>query len=252
MSESTEVMQAPDARAPVQGGDVTSLVQFAIEQNVSVEVLERLVALQERVSDRNARSSYTEALSAVQAELSEIPKNKEAKIRTKSGASYSYHYATLDQIARVVRPALARHGFSYSWDSEVNSGVLKATCYLQHVDGHTGTATFTCPTDSKADMSGSQQVSAALTTAKRQSLVQVLGLAIAEDDTDNPMPAASASAMRPVNAGQIADLEAMIEEVGANREKMLQWLGIGSMDEMTMGGYGRVVRELEARRKAAT
>ena len=226
--------------------DVSSLVRLAVDKGVSVEILERLVALQERVSDRAAESAMVNAIAEFQAECPSIRKSKKATIRTRSGISYSYTYASLDDIAQTIRPLLHKHGLSYTWDSTVEGGVMTVTCILRHVEGHSVTATFTAPTDTKADMSGAQRHGAALTYARRQSLVQVLGLTSADDDND--APGAPDVDTEVISAEQVADIESLIQEVKASKHKFLEWLSVESLGAIPTARHEEAVAALERKR----
>jgi hypothetical protein len=81
--------------------EVSGLVRLAIEQNVSVEILERLVALQERVTARNAETAMAEALAAFQATCPPIPKTITAEVRKNGVKAYEYQFAPLDEVVRV-------------------------------------------------------------------------------------------------------------------------------------------------------
>ena len=69
-------------------------------------------------------------------------------------------------------------------------------------------------------MSEAQKHGAALTYGKRQSLTSVLGLTTADDDTDGVERGGKPD---PITEGQLADLEALIEDVGADWQKFLAW-----------------------------
>jgi hypothetical protein len=226
---------------------MSGLVRLAIEKQVSVDVLERLVALQERVSDRNARQAMSEAVARFQAECPSIKKGRTARIATKSGGSYSYTFASLDEIARAIRPILHRHGLSYTWDSTTDGKSLACTCILRHVEGGEDRATFSCPTDTRAEMSGAQATASALTYARRQSLVQVLGLTVTDDDTDG----ADAKAAEKLTESQAADLCALAEEVGADLPKFLKYMGVGAVSDIPASDYRRAVSALEKKRGRA-
>jgi len=225
--------------------DGGALLRYAVEKNVPVEVLERLVALQERVSDRQAQAAMVEALGRFQAGCPSIHKSKTARIATKSGGSYSYSYAPLDAIARAIRPILHAHGLSYTWDSTVDNGNVSCTCTLRHVEGHQIQATFTAPSETKAEMSGAQKHAAALTYARRQSLVQVLGLATADDDLDGATPPP-----QPITPSQAADIDALLDESGADRQAFLDWLGVESVEAIPSSRHAEVVNALERKRAA--
>jgi hypothetical protein len=249
MSEhGTSIATRPEtAPAQVQEAEMSGLVRLAIEQKVSVDVLERLVALQERVSDRNARQAMSEAVAGFQAECPSIKKGRTARIATKAGGSYSYTFASLDEIARAIRPLLHRHGLSYTWDSTTDGKSLACTCILRHVEGAEDRATFACPTDTRAEMSGAQATAAALTYASRQSLVQVLGLTVTDDDVDGADPKSAEK----ITEGQIADLYALADEVKADLPKFLKYMGVGALSDIPASDYSRAVTALERKRSRA-
>lgn len=239
--------RAEGAVAPVGDGEIMGLLARAVEAGASVEALERLVSLKERVDDRNARAAFFEALADAQEEMPEIPKKRTAQIATRSGGSYSYRYAALEDITRVIRPVLRRHGLSYAWDVSQGEGALVVTCVLRHIDGHEERASFPVPVDTSARMSDAQKNGAALTYGRRQSLVAVLGLTTADDDIDGAEVGRSVDT---ITADQAADLDALLDEVGADREKFLRWAGVERLADLPADRYAKAVQMLERKRGA--
>lgn len=241
---STKIATIPDA--PIQVGD---LMRHAIDKGVSAEELDKLVALHERIADRMATQEFAEALAQFQEQCPSIQRNSVAKITSKrTGTSFQYRYADLHEIASTANPILSRLGLSYSWDSEATDTNVRAVCTLRHRNGHSITASFSSPIDRDATMnSGPQQNAVALTYARRQSLVQVLGLTMTDPDTDAP-----AAQPKPITEGQAADLEALIEESGANRDKFLKWMGVPDVALIDAADYGRAVDALTKKLKKAT
>jgi len=238
-----EVMPPPETPT-----EIASLLQLAIEKGVTVEALEKLVALHERVSDRMAAQEFNAALSRFQRECPPIRKSSTAKIATNSGANYSYSYAELDEIARTVNPILGELGLSYTWDSSVNDGLLRCVCTLRHVNGHSVSATFESPVDSAAKMSGAQKHAAALTFARRQSLVQVLGLTTCDADTAAAIPQEVANGT--ITVDQADDLRALAEEAGADMVKFLAWAKVSRFEDIPSSRYRSCLAALEAKRRS--
>lgn len=241
--------------ADTEPGNVSSLVALAIEKGVDVAVLERLVALQERVTERNARAAFFEALSSFQDECPEIRKSKTASIATNSGGSYSYNFAPLEQITRTIRPVLKKHGLSYSWNTEyAGDGILNVICILRHIEGHEERAAFPVPTGTSAKMSDAQKNGAALTYGRRQSLIAVLGLTTADEDSD----AMDRQQKDPekITRSEAADLECLADEVGINKARFLTWLAteanvpLSSFEDIPKGLAPHAKRAIEAKRKS--
>lgn len=244
----TSVQTRADAAVATSDETAGGLVRLALEKGVDVAVLERLVALQERVTERNARAAYFEALAAFQEECPQVFKGKTAKIATKTGASYQYSYAPLDEIARAIRPVLRRHGLSYAWtiNPGEQAGTLDVVCIVRHIDGHQESARFPVPTASPNEkMSEAQKTGAALTYGKRQSLTSVLGITTTDSDTD----AADPRGFEKVSEYEVRTLEARIAEVGADRTRFLAFMGVERLEDIAAADYERGVKALD--RKAA-
>lgn len=234
--------------APVTIGQAIQDVPAETLKDFPVDVLERLVAMQEREQERAARMAFIADLAAFQDACPLLTRNKKADVVTKSGAKYSYRYASLDRIAAEIRGLLTKHGLSYSWDSTTDAGMLTCTCTLRHRDGHEVTSAFGAPIEQAAKMSGAQSTAATLTYARRQSLVSVLGLAIADEDTD-----ARAVQSKPITKSQLADLDSLMREVfgkkyEARKAQFLAWLTIDSLSDLPASRYEQAVRAMEAKR----
>jgi hypothetical protein len=218
---------------------IIDLLQAAVDRGLPVEALERLQALHERVSDRAAATEFARDLATFQQKCPPIAKTSTAKVTTKSGAQYHYKYAELDQIARTIAPFLAELGLSYTWDSDLRERMLFCVCTLRHVNGHSISATFTAPVESSAGMSEQQKHASALTYARRQSLIQVLGLTTTEPDTDGANP-------EPITQQQADDLRAFIEEVGANLTRFLKWAKIQRLEDLPARDYESAINAIRS------
>ena len=231
---------------------VQSLVQLAVEKGVAVDVLERLVSLQERVTEQAAQSALFEAISAFQDACPRINKARTAKVATKGGSNYSYTYASLDDIEKVIRPVLRRHKLSYTWDSTTDNANLTVTCTLRHVLGSSVSASFTCPTTSLSAMSDQQKVGAALTYGRRQSLVSVAGLTQTDDDTDAADPVAD---LTPISDEQLANLQLVWDEVKnnvgpkvLNQAAFFRFYGCATLLDLPAARYTEALAALASKR----
>lgn len=237
---------------------VGRLLQLALEKGTNVEQLERLIALHERVSNRNAAIEFAEAMAKFQADCPPITHSKKAKITTSSGGGYEYTYAELDAIARAVNPILARHGLSYSWDTSINEkGWLHCTCTVRHINGHVAPpANFSLPTDSNnPGMSAQQKVASATTFAKRQSLIAALGITTSDDDYDG---GGASVDPRPISAKQLQEIEELVTDAQPDLPKFLAHLGVEDLKQLPASRYREAVSflrqkvEQDKKKKAGT
>jgi len=202
--------------------------------------MEKLVNLYERLEDRKAHAQFNADFAAFKAECPAIKKTEQVAFGA-VGSKTQYTLAPLDGICATVDPILQRHGFAYSWDSEVQEGLMRVSCTLTHSAGDSRASSFSCPFTTKAGMSDQQKYASALTYGKRQSLTSVLGLATTDTDTD-------AALAETIGAEQIADLDSLIDEVGADRARFLKFCGVKNIEAIQSHAYGAAVKALEAKR----
>lgn len=224
---------------------ILALMTAAVTKGVPAETMESLQRLYHVEQDRQAAREFADAMAQFQATCPAIPKSSTAKVTSKrTGSAFTYTYAELDQIAETVRPHLHSLGMSFSWDSALSDKMVTATCTLRHRNGHAATSHFACPTDSESAMSGQQQHAAALTFAKRQTLIAVLGLTTTDPDTGD-----TGATLERIGPHQAALLEALIQEVGADKPKLLKWLGVAAVADLLASDYQRAINALEDKRK---
>jgi len=226
-------------------GSIQQLLQLAIEKGTGFEALEKLVDLHERVTKREAALEFNRALTAFQAECPAIGKNKTAQIATRSGGSYSYQYAPLEEIARIVKPLLIKHGFSYGWASSVDGAMLTCICTLRHVNGHSESAPFTLPVDNPSAMSPQQKMGAALSFAQRKTLESVLGLNTTEEDSDGVAREVDPT---PISDDQLTELEDLMEEIGADRARFLRFLAVPKLGDLPATRFQEAKNALKAKK----
>ncbi len=234
---STELVRTEEPSVP-------QLMQLAIEKLGGeggiqvVEVMERLVALQEHVEERNAKKDFAEAFSKFQSRCPSIPKTASTQETRTSGTTFGFTYAPLETIAEKVNPILSDLGFSYSWDwVEAEGDKIGQKCVLTHKAGHSRSATSIVPLSVTQRCNDTQKAGAAITYAKRYSLIQVLGLTTCEEDTGG-------GTVEKINTDSVATIETLLSEVGGNKERFLKYMNAGSIAEILTQDYDRAIAVL--------
>lgn len=233
---------APEPAAvtvPAGAGSVLTLLHAAVQQGTPVEQLEKLVDLHERMEQREARRAYFVALAQFQESAPLVKQTETAKIVSKrTGSSYSYTFAPLDEIVRTIAPHLIRHGLSYRWDTVVDGKSIRVVCTVSHVNGHSESSSVTLPIENESAMSDQQKVGAAMTFGQRRSLTAALGLVT----TDNEAPAGDDPT--PVSTEQADQLDDMLDATGVDRVKFLRWIGCERVHLIPAARFDDAMREL--------
>lgn len=196
-----------------------ALIEKALDHNVGIETMERLLGLAERVQQLHAREAWFRAMARFQAECPPIYKDHTARIAGRTGGGYQYQYAALDTIKPAIDPILAKHGLTARWNTgEIASTQVTVECLVSHELGHTeSSGKVTMPVLGGPEGVGAnpaQRVAIAMTYAKRYSLLNALGLAPeadsdgAEETARSEAPATSAPPpMRDATQGPVVSFE---------------------------------------------
>lgn len=161
---------------------IENLLTSAIQNNIPVESMERLLAMRDKIKAEKAKELFNHSMSVFQGECPTIVRTKEVKNR--SGVMM-YKYAPLESIVSQVKYYLQKNGFSYSTQVDITDKGVKATCKAIHKDGHEEISSMEVPLGTKTEiMSHSQVTAAASTFAKRYAFCNVFGILTGDEDTD--------------------------------------------------------------------
>ena len=221
------------------------LLELAVSQNLDIDKLERLMEMQVRWEEKEARQAFYEAKGRLQEMIPVLKKTKKVKFPSKSGGSVDYSYAPLSDIVEQLKKLLAEYGFSYEWKIADTTENISVTFIFTHKAGHCEKNTMSAPADATGGKNLVQQKASTVTYLQRYTMIGGIGIATADDDINarlNP-PAF-------ITEEQVANIQALIDEVGGSGETALfKWLKIGSIDAIPANKYDQAVAGLEKRRK---
>jgi len=159
------------------------LIIKAIERNVPIEILERLLLMSDKFKKDEAEIAFREAMSGFQAECPVIPKRK--IVRNRDG-TIRYRYAPIEDIIPLVQPLIDKYGFSYDIEMEQKELTISGTTTVFHVLGHSKRSSFGIPIAVPPEMKMSEQHKWAggQTYVKRISFCNAFGILTGDEDTD--------------------------------------------------------------------
>lgn len=228
--------------------EVMSMLQYAIDKGVDPGAMRELADLHEKIERREAEKQFNQALVDFQTTCPPIPRVDTVDYVSSSGKRVHFMYADFETIMSVVRPHASRFGFAFVFTTVApGPGLLVRTCMLLHRNGHSIRSDAPVTTaNTNPGMSDQQKYSAAETIASRRALLAVLGLAHTDADAESQAHA------EPVTAEQAATLDALINEVKADRVRFLAHFKVSALADVPQGQFGEAVRMLEAKRKGTT
>ncbi|MFN0022779.1 MAG: ERF family protein, partial [Parvularculaceae bacterium] len=175
--------RASDADLPApRGSTPMEMLAAAINRNMPVETLDKLLTLQERWEKNETRKAFDAAMAAAKAEIPTISKNRTVDFTSQKGRTH-YRHEDLGEIARTVDPILAKHGLSYRFrtTSEPNQPITVA-CIIAHAAGYQEVNTLSAGRDESGNKNAIQSIGSTITYLQRYTLKAALGLAASLDD----------------------------------------------------------------------
>ena len=206
----------------------------ALERGAGIEVVEKLMALQERWEKNQGRKAFDEAIAAAKAEIQPVARN--------ATGHNSKKYADFAAIARAVDPIISKHGLSYRFRT-TQTDRISVTCVLSHRDGHSEETTLVGPADATGSKNAIQAIGSTLTYLQRYSLVQMLGIAVGDDDDGK-----AAGTGETITEEQVGELIELIESVGADKAKFLKHIKVESLADIAASKFQAAVDALNAKR----
>jgi len=239
MSAAQEIIQHVEPTAVVipQGDAVLSMIERASrDPNVDIVKFERLMDMQERVQAASARRAFNAAVAEAKGQIGPIARN--------ATGHNEKRYADFSAIARVVDPVLAQHGLSYRFRT-AQTDRIQVTCILAHQDGHCEESTLSGPPDKTGSKNDIQAIGSTLSYLQRYSLVQSLGLSVANDDDGK----ASGSGQT-VTAEQADTIRKALEFSGADEGRFLAHIKLASIEDILASKFDACMQLIKSRRKS--
>lgn len=213
------------------------MLSRAVESGQNIDVLDKLMGLQERYEANLGRKAFDAAIADAKAEIKPVTKNRTGHNQKK--------YADFAAYAKEIDPVLARHGLSYRFRTK-QEGAITVTCILAHRDGHSEETTLSAAADTTGNKNSIQAIGSTLTYLQRYSLCAALGLAAEEDDDG-----AAADGNEPVSQEQLSAIRAKIEETDADIERLCKYFKVEALPDLRKNDYANVMAALDAKKKPA-
>jgi len=160
------------------------LIQMALQNGSAMDTIERLVALQTLVLNRDGEMAFNAAMSRAQAEMGPVATDLNNP-QTKS------KYASYPALDARVRPIYTREGLALSFDTADSplDEHVRIQCYVSHPSGYMRTYHIDMPNDGKGAKGGDVMTKthaqgAAISYGKRYLLIMIFNIAVGEGDND--------------------------------------------------------------------
>lgn len=221
------------------------MVAFAVQSGQSLDTVRELMQLEREWKADKAREAYVAAMAAFKSEPIRITKDREVDY-TYNGKRTNYRHASLAEVVDAVVAAMGKHGLSHRWETKQEGNVITVTCTITHQLGHSEQTTLSGSPDDSGGKNKIQAIGSTVTYLQRYTLMAATGVAAADMDDDGVKAEAQAQT---ISAEQVAELNAMISEIGVDKAAYLKFLKLDRMEDMPATAFTNAVKWLEAKRK---
>jgi hypothetical protein len=157
----------------------SALLQLAVQQNLDIDKLEKLMALQERWEANQARKDFLTAISKFQSTVPALEKTKKVAF-----GNTKYSYAPLGEITATIKTSMSENSLSHRWEIEDLADKIVCSCIVSHISGHSEKTTMSAAKDSSGGKNEIQQRGSSITYLQRYTLIAALGISTADEDVD--------------------------------------------------------------------
>lgn len=218
MSNAVATTQEVSLPAEAPRNEATAIIQVieraAMNPDVDIDKMERLLQMQERVMDRQATMDFNAAMAAMQAEMPSI--TERGKIEVK-GVIRS-HYATLEDIVDTVKLFLQKHGFAISFRVRTGQNAIEVTGVLMHKSGHREETSMHLPFDQSGSKNNVQSYGSSVSYGKRYVMSALLNITTRGEDDDGN----SAEPSRTISAFQTGQLARTVASCSASVQEWFE------------------------------
>lgn len=236
----------PSGDAPM----ISMIERIAMDPNIPIDRLEKMLAMKERMEDRaredeerRAKRAYFAAMSACQAELPVVIKNRKND-HTRS------RYADLAAIEEQAMPVIHRHGFAVSFqpDGYNDKGELRVLWEISHAEGHSRNGVGEIPVDNagsqgKVNKTGTQAFGSTATYGRRYLLCMLFNISTGDDRDGNRVEDTSAT----ITPEQRDELQGLIEKLGWDVPGFCEWARINALTDLEAHLFPKAKQMIETR-----
>jgi len=223
------------------------IAEAARDPAVDVSKMERLFEMRERMLSREAHLQFNAALKRAKEQMPAVLKNKYNE-QTKS------HYANLESVSDAMDPIITANGFSLTFGTAPTplEGHYLVTCTLAHEGGHEKNYEAPIPIDS-AGIKGTTNKTlthafgSTMSYGRRYLKMMIFDIKTTDDDGN----AAGDPESVFMSDGQLAELEKLITETGADKARFLKFLKEETLESAPARKFEHARQALLAKKKEA-
>ena len=211
------------------------LLNIAIEKGADLDKLEKLMDLQMRWEQNNARKAYHEAMAQFKSNPPEIEKDKKVAY-----GNTKYNHASLSNVTAKINSELSKYGLSASWTTTQTDKGVTVTCKISHVLGHSEETSLTAGLDKSGAKNDIQALGSTISYLERYTILALTGLATSEMDDDGQ------GTIEYITDKQKSTILDFINAKEIDETKFCEFMGVESVDKILGSYYNKAIAALKS------
>lgn len=231
----SEVIERPKAQvattkasAPQAASMMEVIANAASNPNCDIEKMQALLAMQDKLIEREARAEFSAAMATACGEIPQVERNGTVSLGGKGG----YKFTKWEDMDRVIRPILALHHLRLSFNtrSAEGSNAKVIIGMISHANGQSQSAEIELPLDAGQGRNPLQGFGSTISYGKRYCAEMLLNIVRCDEDIDGKyQPQKQANF---ISSKQKEELISLLQKTGADTAAFLAWARCRSLDEM--------------------
>ncbi len=223
--------------ATLQGGTGTpaAMIHLALSQGQDLDKLEKLLELQIRYEENEAKKAYHEAMAKFKETPPEIEKDRHVKY-----LKVDYRHASLANVTKKINMALGEHGLSATWQTGQDNGNVTVTCIITHKLGHSESTSLTAAPDDSGSKNAIQAIGSTVSYLQRYTILALTGLATSDMDDDG-----KSGGIEYIDEKQHAQIVKTIKSKGVDVTLFLAYMSVKRVEDICVSDFKKAMNSLK-------
>jgi len=162
-----------------QSNNVLAVIsRAATDPNVDIDKMERLLVMQESIMAHQSLSAFNRDMSRLQAKMPTIARDGKIMVNNEVRSTY----ARFEDIVAATKPLLSKFGFSITFQSNIDNGLITVSGTISHREGHSETTELPLPFDTSGSKNNVQAIGSSISYGKRYVFGMLTNVVTGDDD----------------------------------------------------------------------
>jgi hypothetical protein len=240
--------------SPADAPMVAMIERIAMDPNIPIDRLEKMMAMKERMEDRAREDAEREARKAYYFAMSRCQKALPVVTKTKRNDHTKSNYADLAAIEDQAMPIIHDFGFGVNFQPAGynDKGELQIKWTISHEEGHSESDIAGIPVDGagsqgKVNKTGTQAFGSTATYGRRYLLCMLFNISTGDDRDGNTPPDQSQEDAKLITEAQGSVIRELIEKGQVDIAKFCELWKVEAITDIPLNKFNEVVASLRRR-----